>query len=73
MQRPEFDIKISKTGKVTVEVKGSPGPRCLALADLLKELVGREEERHLTAEYYAPDAKVRIDAQVHGRTGGQPG
>ena len=64
MERPEFEIIISKTGTVTVEVKGVTGPRCLELADMIKELVGREEARSLTAEYYAPDSKVRIDARV---------
>ena len=67
MQRPEFDIRIDRTGRVTVEVKGSGGAKCLALADLVKEILGREEERKLTSEYYAPDGKVRIDAQVRER------
>jgi hypothetical protein len=70
MQRPEFDITISRTGKVTVQVKGAPGSQCLQLADLIKEIVGREEARRLTAEYYAPDGRVRIDAQVRDRLGG---
>ena len=38
-------------------------------AELLKEIVGHEEERHLTAEYYAPDTEVRIDVQAKGTTG----
>ncbi len=66
MRRPEFDIRIDKTGRVTVEVKGVSGARCLALADLIQELVGRESQRQLTKEYYAPDEQVRIDAQVRG-------
>jgi hypothetical protein len=70
MQRPEFDIQISKTGRVTVEVKGAPGPRCYELADLIKEIIGREEERRPTVEYYAPDSKVRIDAKVRDSSGG---
>ena len=64
MDRPEFDITISRTGKVTVEVKGVKGPRCLRYADLIKEIVGREEERRFTADFYAPDAQVRIDTRV---------
>ncbi len=64
MGRPEFDIVISKTGKVTVEVKGAKGPRCLEYADLIKEIVGQEESRRLTEEYYTPDGQVRIDAKV---------
>ncbi|HVP10528.1 MAG TPA: DUF2997 domain-containing protein [Phycisphaerae bacterium] len=64
MDTPEFEVTISKTGKVTVEVKGVKGPRCLLYADLIKEIVGREEERKLTAEYYAQDGQVRIHTQV---------
>ena len=64
MERPEFHITISKTGKVHVEVKGTSGARCLALADLIKEIIGREDERRLTNEYYAPDTKVRINAKA---------
>jgi len=69
MRKPEFEIIISKTGKVTVEVKGVKGPRCLEYADLIKEIVGREEERQLTTDYYAPDADVRIDVQAKDSSG----
>lgn len=66
MERPEFEITIGKDGTVTVEVKGTSGQRCLQLADLIKEIVGREDKRSLTAEYYAPEGKVRINTKVHG-------
>lgn len=64
MEHPELEITIDKKGKVTLTVRGAKGPRCLAFADLVKEIIGHEEQRKLTAEYYAPDAKVRIDAQA---------
>lgn len=64
MERPEFVITIGKDGKVTVQVKGTSGKRCLELADLIKEIVGREDKRTLTAEYYAPDGRVRINTKV---------
>lgn len=70
MERPEFEIIISKTGKVTVEVKGVKGQRCLHYADLIKEIVGREEQRKLTAEFYAPDGQVRIHRQVRDSSAG---
>ncbi len=70
MDHPEFDIRISGTGAVTVEVKGTSGVRCLALADLLAEIVGQEQERRLTSEYFTPDTKVRLD--VHARDSGAP-
>lgn len=66
MERPEFEITIGKDGTVKVEVKGSSGQRCLQLADLIKEIVGREDERNLTSEYYAPEGKVRINTKVQG-------
>ena len=69
MNKPEFEIVISKTGKVTVEVKGVKGPQCLEYAEVIKEIVGREEERRLTADYYSPDIEVRIDVHAKGTTG----
>lgn len=66
MSQPEFEIVITKAGKVTVEVKGVKGPRCLEYADVIKEIIGREDERRLTADYYAPDVEVRIDAHTKG-------
>lgn len=70
MAKPEFEIIIDKTGRLTVEVKGVKGPQCLEYADLIKEIVGKEEERHLTSDYYAPDTQVRIDTQVKDSAAG---
>ena len=64
MNAPELEITISRTGQVTVEVRGAKGPRCLKYAELVAEIVGREEQRTLTHEYYEPDTQVRIDADV---------
>jgi hypothetical protein len=69
MKGPEFDIVISPAGKVTVTVKGVKGPQCLQYADLIREIVGREEERRYTADYYAPAEQVRIDSHVQRRVG----
>ena len=65
MKRPEFEIVIGPDGKVTLTVKGAPGKQCLAYADLVKEIVGREDQRQLTAEFYAPGGQVRIDTHVN--------
>lgn len=67
MDTHEFDITIGKDGRVRAEIKGSRGKRCLALADLLQQIVGREESRELTSDYYQPDTKVRTDAQIRTR------
>ena len=69
MEKPEFHITIGKDGKFSVEVKGSQGAQCLELGELIRDIVGREESRQLTSEYYGPDTKVRIDAKVDNRTG----
>jgi hypothetical protein len=70
MSQPEFDIAIGKDGKVTVKVGGASGQECLALSDMLKEIVGREDERQLTPEYYSSSGKVRTDSRVQGQTKG---
>lgn len=67
MSQPEFDISIGKDGKVTVRVTGSSGQECLALSDMLKEIIGREESRSLTSEFYGPGGSVRIETHVRAK------
>lgn len=68
MEHPEFDIRIGKDGTVTVRVTGVSGERCLELSDMLREIIGREQSRELTSEFYGPgEGKVRIEAKVQGR------
>ncbi len=67
MARPQFDITIGKDGKLQVKVSGVSGKKCVELADMLRDIVGHEESRELTSEYYGPDGQVRIDAQVQQR------
>ncbi|MFO0944669.1 MAG: DUF2997 domain-containing protein [Planctomycetota bacterium] len=59
----EVEIEIGVDGKVLVRTNGVKGKRCLEYAEYLRELVGREEQKSLTAEYYEPEAQVRF--QVH--------
>ncbi len=68
MSQPEFDITIGKDGRVNVRVRGVSGKECLALTDMLRDLLGREESRELTSEYYGPPGAVRVESQVKGRT-----
>jgi len=67
MSTPEFEITIAKDGQVTVRVTGVSGQECLELSDMLKQIIGHEESRSLTSEFYGPDGKVRIDARVQAR------
>lgn len=71
MDHPELEITISKNGQVMVEIKGAKGPRCLKVAELLQEIVGREVQRRLTHEYYEPERQVRIETEVQQRRGPQ--
>ena len=52
MAQEELEIEIGPSGKVTVRTKGVKGPACMDYADLLAQIVGREEQRQTTAEYY---------------------
>ena len=59
MSRDELEIEISPTGKVTVRTIGIHGPRCLEWAEFLAQVIGREESRELTNEYYLTDQHVQ--------------
>jgi hypothetical protein len=48
----EFEIEISPAGKVTVRTKGVKGEACLDYAELFAQIIGKEEARSLTNEYY---------------------
>jgi len=69
----EFDISIGKDGKVRVKVHGSSGEECMKLSDMIRDILGKEESRELTAEYYGTPGHVRVDAttstDVHARRG----
>jgi hypothetical protein len=68
MGGPEFDITIGKDGRVVCKVHGVSGTRCIELTDMLREIVGKEESRDLTPEYYGQEGHVRHQSSVHGRT-----
>jgi hypothetical protein len=63
MAREEIEIEISPSGKVTVRTKGIKGPRCLDYAELFAQIVGREESRQLTSEYYETDVAIERRVQ----------
>jgi hypothetical protein len=57
----ELEIEISAQGKVTIRTKGIKGSRCLDVAELFARIVGQEESRELTSEYY----EVPVETQTH--------
>jgi hypothetical protein len=67
MESHDLEIEIGKDGKVRVHVKGAKGQACLAYAKLLEKIVGREEQRELTSEYYEPDGKVDLRLRADDR------
>lgn len=74
MSTPQFDIRIDKNGKLTVKVSGVSGEECMRLSDMIAEIVGREETREKTSEYYGPgNVRISSTGQVHGHTRSQGG
>jgi hypothetical protein len=67
MAQEEFEILIGPDGKVTVHTKGIKGARCLDFADLFAQILGREESRQLTNEYYETDTETRERVQQKQR------
>ena len=67
MGQPEFDITIGKDGKLKLHVKGAKGAQCVALADLIRDIIGQEDSRQLTSEYYERETDVRMDVQVRAK------
>ena len=67
MAKEELEIEISPSGKVTARTIGVKGPRCLDLAELLAQIVGREESRTLTNEYYETDQQATNQQQIRER------
>ena len=65
MAQEELEIEISPGGKVTMRTKGIKGAACMDYADLLARIVGREEHREKTPEYYevSVQAERRVDVK----------
>ena len=63
----ELEIEIDPTGKVSMRTKGVKGPVCMKYADLLAQLVGREESRERTSEFYEAEEHVHrhVDVKQH--------
>lgn len=67
MAQEELEIEISPTGQVTVRTKGIKGPACMEYADLLVRIVGREEHREKTGEFYETGIQVERHVDVKQR------
>jgi hypothetical protein len=65
MAQEELEIEIDAQGRVTVRTIGIKGPRCLDYAEALALILGREESRELTNEYYEAQqtTKAKVDVK----------
>lgn len=67
MPDQELQIEISPDGKVTVRTKGIKGPVCMEYADLFARLLGREEHREKTGEYYEAAEVIQRRVDIRQR------
>jgi hypothetical protein len=67
MAEQELEISISREGKVTVRTKGLKGEACMKYANLLVEILGKEESREKTEEFYETqqqESQVRVQQRL---------
>lgn len=62
MAKEELEIEISPSGEVTVRTIGIKGARCLESAEFVARIIGREQSRELTSEYY--EAEGHVEGQI---------
>ena len=67
MAQEELEIEISPQGVVTVRTKGIKGEACMDYADLLAKIVGQEQSRVKTSEYYEAEGEVREQLRINQR------
>lgn len=65
MAQEEFEIEIARDGKISIKTIGIKGPRCVDAAEALAVLIGREESRQLTSEYYESEQSISSHVDVH--------
>lgn len=67
MAQKELEIEISPDGQVKINPKGIKGQECHHWADLLAQIVGREESRRMTAEFYETGVQTQQHQDVKQR------
>jgi len=61
----EVEIEISPTGQVMIRTFGIKGARCIDAAEFLARIVGQEESRELTSEYYESGQALSQQQNLH--------
>lgn len=64
MAKEELEIEIGPGGKVTVRTIGIKGPRCVDVAEMLARIIGHEEGREMTSEFYESEAHIEQHQRV---------
>jgi hypothetical protein len=67
MAREELEIEIDAHGRVTVHTIGFKGKKCLDQAEALARILGREESRTLTNEFYEAEQQTQSHVDVQQR------
>lgn len=67
MAQEELEIEISPQGVVTMRTKGIKGEACMDVADLLARIVGQEQSRSKTSEYYETQVEVKDHIHINQR------
>jgi hypothetical protein len=67
MAREEIEIEIGPDGKVSVRTIGIKGPRCVEVAEALARIVGEEQSRQMTSEFYENEIHQQQHLNVHRR------
>ncbi len=67
MAQEELEIEIDAQGRVTVRTIGIKGPRCLDYAETVAQILGREESRELTSEFYEAEQTTQSHVDVKRR------
>ena len=70
MKKPTLDITIGKDGKVRIKVHGVSGQECVQLTDAIAKIVGHEDSRQMTSEFYGGDQHVGILGGIRAQTNG---
>ena len=59
-----MEIEISPSGKVTVRTIGIKGNKCIDAAEFIAKIVGEEQSRELTREYYEAEQNVEQHQRI---------
>lgn len=67
MAEEELEIEINPQGQVTVRTKGVKGPACMQYADLLVPIIGQEQSRAKTPEFYETGLETQHHIEIKQR------